>query len=108
MGRFYFKFYFFLVVIISELNAVDNNNTQVPQPVYEQALNWENLQERNGILFDPNAEQPLTGFIKKIYANSQVQILFRLTRGQIDQVSRWLENGIPLYSVEVILGSISI
>jgi len=106
--KFYFTFSFALGVIISELKAVDYNNTQVPPPLYEQALNWENLQDRNGILFAPNAEQPLTGFIKKLYSNNQVEILVRLTRGQVDQVSRWVENGIPLYSVDVIPGSLSI
>lgn len=95
-------------VIILEVNAIDYNNTQVSAGVYKDALNWENLQDRNSVLFAPNEELPFSGFIKKTYANSQVEILVRLELGKVDQVSRWKENGIPLFSVEVIPGSILI
>lgn len=95
-------------VIILEANAIDYNNTQVSAGVYKDALNWENLQDRNSVLFAPNEELPFSGFIKKTYANSQVEILVRLELGKVDQVSRWKENGIPLFSVEVIPGSILI
>ena len=101
-------FYLILSGIIVQLNAVDYNNTQVNPQVLSEALSWDNLQDRNGIVFAPNAEQPLTGFIKRLYPNTQVELLVRLTFGQADQVSRWTENGIPIYSVELIPASFSI
>ena len=94
--------------VILKLSAIDYNNTQVKPSVLKDALNWENLQDRNSILFTPNGESPFSGFIKKTYANSQVEILVRLELGKVDQVSRWKQNGIPLFSVEVIPGSILI
>jgi hypothetical protein len=101
---FYFTFSLLLLGLPANLQAVDFNNTQVDQEVYEQAISWENLQDRNGVIFAPNAEEPLTGYIRKLYPNTQVEVLVRLSLGLVDQVSRWKPNGIPLYSVEVIPG----
>ena len=105
---FYFAYSLLLLGLPVSLQAVDFNNTQVDQEVYEQAIRWENLQDRNGVIFAPNKEEPLTGYIRKLYPNTQVEVLVRLSHGLVDQVSRWKPNGIPLYSVEVIPGGLSI
>jgi hypothetical protein len=105
---FSFTFSLLFLGLPANLQAVDFNNTQVDQEVYEQAISWENLQDRNGVIFAPNAEEPLTGYIRKLYPNTQVEVLVRLSLGLVDQVSRWKSNGIPLYSVEVIPGGLSI
>lgn len=105
---FSFTFSLLFLGLPANLQAVDFNNTQVDQEVYEQAISWENLQDRNGVIFAPNAEEPLTGYIRKLYPNTQVEVLVRLSLGLVDQVSRWKPNGIPLYSVEVIPGGLSI
>jgi len=105
--RFYLIPSLLFVGFLHQSNAVDFNNTQVQKEIFDKALSWGNLQVRNGILYAPNAEQSLNGFIKKLYENTQVEILLRLSDGQINQVSRWKENGMPLYSVEVLPTSIS-
>ena len=78
---FYFTFSLLLLGLPNNLQAVDFNNTQVDQEVYEQAISWENLQDRNGVIFAPNAEEPLTGYIRKLYPNTQVEVLVRLSLG---------------------------
>ena len=104
--RFYLIPSLLFIGVLVQSNAVDFNNTQVHKDIFDEALGWNDLQVRNGVLYAPNAEQPLTGFIKKLYGNTQVEILLRLSEGQINQVSRWNKNGIPLYSVEALPSSI--
>jgi antitoxin component YwqK of YwqJK toxin-antitoxin module len=105
--RFYLIPSLLFIGVLVQSNGVDFNNTQVPKDIFDKALSWGDLQVRNSILYTPNAEQPHNGFIKKLYENTQVEILLRLSEGQINQVNRWKENGMPLYSVEVLPSSIS-
>ena len=103
-------FFYFICLIgfRTELRGVDFNNTQVSEQILNQSLDWNRIQNRNEILYFPNSEKPHSGFLKKNYPNTQVQILVRLLKGQIDQSSLWKENGIPVYAVEIIPGSMKI
>ena len=89
-----------------QVQAVDFNNTQVSSQVFKESLNWNEIQDRNGILYAPNKELPHSGYLKKVYSNGQVKMLARLSAGLVDQASTWKENGIPVYSIEVIPGSL--
>lgn len=101
-------FFLYVLGVLCQLGAVDFNNTQVSSQIYQESLSWNEIQDRNGIVYVPNAEQPLSGFIKKVYPNGQVMLLVHLSGGLVDQVSNWKENGIPVYSVELIPGSLSV
>ena len=89
---------------LSHLLAVDFNNTQVNQETIEESLNWVDVQDRNGILYSPNGKQPYSGFIKGVFLIPKFKFLLRILSG-VEQVSVWRENGIPVYSVEIIPGS---
>lgn len=105
----YYPSIFFLCLfgVFGQLHAVDFNNTQVSSQIYKESLNWNEIQDRNGILYAPNTEQPHSGYLKKVYSNGQVKMLARISLGLIDQAKTWKENGIPVYSVEVIPGSLT-
>ena len=105
----YYPFLFVLCLfgVFGQLHAVDFNNTQVSSQIYKESLNWNEIQDRNGILYAPNTEQPNSGYLRKVYSNGQVKMLARISLGLIDQAKTWKENGIPVYSVEVIPGSLT-
>ena len=92
----------------ANLLAIDFNNTQATPKDIEQALGWDYAQIRNGFLFAPNAEVPLSGFIKKVYSNAQLEVFVRVSDGKIDRIQRWKENGIPLFYADLIPGGLEI
>jgi len=92
----------------SNLLAIDFNNTQATRENIEQALGWNIPQMRNRVLFAPNKEVPLSGFIKKVYPNGQLEVFVRVSDGKIDRVQRWKENGIPLFYADLIPGGLEI
>lgn len=92
----------------ANLLAIDFNNTQATPKDIGQALSWEIAQMRNGVLFAPNGEVPLSGFIKKVYSNAQIEVFVRVSDGKIDRIQRWKENGIPLFYADLIPGGLEI
>ncbi len=104
---FVLSIFFSVLQRSTSFGEVDFNNTQVDPQIFKNALSIENLQNRNSVWYAPNAETSYSGFVKKIYPNTQVDTLIRFSSGVIDQVSKWQENGIPIYSVECIPGSMS-
>lgn len=111
MTRLRFPFGFILLsfwIYGPNLLAIDFNNTQANPKDINQALGWEIAQIRNGVLFPPNGEIPLSGFIKKVYSNAQLEVFVRVSGGKIDRIQRWKENGIPLFYADLIPGGLEI
>ena len=111
MTRLRFPFGFILLsfwIYGPNLLAIDFNNTQANPKDINQALGWEIAQMRNGVLFPPNGEIPLSGFIKKVYSNAQLEVFVRVSGGKIDRIQRWKENGIPLFYADLIPGGLEI
>lgn len=108
-SNFWRSSFVFLFLCIFEKSfgeqEVDFNNTQVDSTNLKGALELNNLQNRNGSWFSPNSEKPFSGFVKQEYENTQVKYFIRFSLGKMDQISFWKENGIPVYSVEIIPGS---
>lgn len=95
-------------ISVLNLTAVDFNNTQADPSIIKGALPWDFIQNRNGVLYVPNAEFPFNGFVKKEFENKQVNIMARVSSGKLEHISRWRENGIPIFSVGITAGSFNL
>lgn len=101
-------FILFFRFFLSDLIAIDFNNTQAKHSKIDEALLFNYVQNRNDVLYEPNSEVPFTGFIKKVYKNTQIDLMIRVSSGELVEIERWKENGIPIFSVGIIKGSMDL
>ncbi len=85
----------FMTVSCSEQADVDYKDTQAQEDVLENAASWSKAQNRNGLIFLPNQEEPYSGWAKDAYGNGQARIAAKFENGLLTKFKRWRENGIP-------------
>ena len=74
----------------------------------DSAVDWAKLQNRNGVIYLPNANKPFTGYAKQSYENDQVEVLARFADGYVVRLKQWQENGIPKWEVGYVAGKVGV
>lgn len=81
-----------------DLNNPDLNNPDNLNMILEKAIVKEKLQKRGKVdeqlAYVPNDQKPYTGWVKEMYENGQVKVLWQYKNGIVDGLHvTWYENG---------------
>jgi len=73
----------------------------------EKTIDLEQSQDRNGVVYEVNADNPFTGKVTGIYKNGQVKYQGKYKDGYLNGVATgWYENGLKQYEENYISGKI--
>lgn len=78
---------------ITETVPDDNN--------LKSAIEYEKLQNRNGLAYLPNKGEPYEGWCKRLYDNKQAEVLIYFANGKLTRVMTWQENGLPIVDMPI-------
>ena len=70
------------------------------------AVDWSKLQDRGGVTYLPNTQEPFSGYAKRVYENDQVALLAQFKDGYVVRLKQWLENGTPRWRVGYMEGKV--
>ena len=74
--------------------GVDMTDSAPNKDAIETAVDYDDLEDRNGVKYLPNEETPFSGFAKSVYENGQVEVLEQFKGGKRDGLAiGWWENG---------------
>ena len=65
------------------------------------AIEYEKLQNRNGLAYLPNKSEPYEGWCKRRYDNEQAEALIYFANGKLTRVMTWQENGLPILDMHI-------
>jgi len=88
--------------------GVDMNDTAPKKDAIETAVDWSKLQDRNGVKYLPNTQEPFSGYAKRAYENEQVEVLAQFKDGFVVRVKQWKENGTPRWDLGFIEGKVGV
>tara|TARA_B100001115_G_scaffold49276_1_gene36438 strand:+ start:32 stop:937 length:906 start_codon:yes stop_codon:yes gene_type:complete len=75
--------------------SVDMTDTAPKKDAIETAVDWSKLQDRNGVTYLPNTQEPFSGCAKRAYGNEQIEVLAQFKDGYVVRRKEWWENGTP-------------
>lgn len=65
------------------------------------AIEYEKLQNRNGLAYLPNKNESFEGWCKRLYDNEQAEALLYFANGRLTRVMTWQENGLPIIDMPI-------
>ena len=90
---------FAVLVLLGGCGEPNLDDAKTLDKILAEAIDDDKIQERGQtwseiFLYAPNEQEPYTGWIKKMYDNGQVQILFHTKNGKKDGLTtQWYESG---------------
>jgi antitoxin component YwqK of YwqJK toxin-antitoxin module len=85
---------------------VDMTDTAPKKDAIETAVDWSKLQDRDGVTYLPNTQEPFSGYAKRAYENEQIEVLAELKDGYVVRLKQWQENGIPKWDMVYMEGKV--
>ena len=70
--------------------------------IIKDSVSFEEIQERNGLVYIPNSAEPFGGFVANKYKNGQVCILTNIENGKFRKIWCWQYNGVQNFSFEIV------
>ena len=66
----------------------------------KEAVDWDSIEDRNGLSYQPNESKPFSGWAKSMYDSGQVEFLGQFKNGKHDgPYMSWYENGQRLLEI---------
>ena len=75
--------------------SVDMTDTDPEKDAIETAVDWSKLQDRDGVTYLPNTQEPFSGYAKRAYENEQIKELAQFKDGYVVRIKKWYYNGTP-------------
>ena len=108
-----FAFFITLLIVGSEgspkpSEGVDTTDTTPMKDAIKTAIEWSELQDRDGVTYLPNTDKPFSGYAKRRYENEQMEILAQIKDGYVVRLKQWQENGNPKWDVGLMEGKVGV
>jgi len=84
------------------------SDPDVVEDAIADAVDWSKLQDRSGVVYLPNTQEPFSGYAKRAYKNEQIEILAQIKDGYVVRLKQWQENGTPRWDVGCVQGKVGI
>ena len=101
-------FALFVALLMVGCGEPDLSDPDVVGDATADAVEWSKLQDRDGVTFLPNTQEPFSGYAKRAYENEQVEILAQLKDGYVVRLKQWQENGTPRWDLGFMEGKVGI
>ena len=103
-----FLFALFAGLFMVGCGESDLSDPDVVKDAIADAVEYDDLEDRDGVTYLPNTDKPFSGYAKRAYENEQVEILARLKDGYVVRFKQWQENGTPRWDVGYMEGKVGI
>jgi antitoxin component YwqK of YwqJK toxin-antitoxin module len=101
-------FALFVALLMVGCGEPDLSDPDVVEDATADAVEWSKLQDRDGVTFLPNTQEPFSGYAKQAYENEQFEILALLKDGYVVRLKQWQENGTPRWGIGFVQGKVGI
>jgi antitoxin component YwqK of YwqJK toxin-antitoxin module len=88
-------FALFVALLMVGCGEADLSDPDVVEDATADAVDWSKLQDRDGVTYLPNTQEPFSGYAKQVYENEQIEVLAKFKDGYVVRVKQWQENGTP-------------
>ena len=89
----------FVALLMVGCGEADLSDPEVLKDVTADAVDKSKLQDRSGVTYLPNTQEPFSGYAKRAYENGQIKELAQFKNGYIVRIKEWSENGTPKMEV---------
>ena len=100
-------FALFVALLMVGCGEPDLSDPKVLEDATAGAVNWFKLQDRDGVTYLPNTQEPFSGYAKRAYRNEQIEILAHFKDGYVVRVKQWRENGTPRWELGFMDGKVT-
>jgi antitoxin component YwqK of YwqJK toxin-antitoxin module len=101
-------FALFVGLLLVGCGEPDLSDPEVLEDATADAVDMSKLQDRSGVTYHPNTQEPFSGYAKQAYENEQVEILAQLKDGYVVRLKQWQENGTPRWDLGFIEGKVGV
>jgi len=101
-------FALFVALLMVGCGEPDLSDPEVLEDATADAVDWSKLQDRGGVTYLPNTQEPFSGYAKRAYENEQVEILAQLKDGYVVRLKQWQENGNPKWDIGLMEGKVGV
>ena len=101
-------FALFVALLMVGCGEADLSDPDEVEDAIADAVDWSKLQDRDGVTYLPNTQEPFSGYAKRAYENEQVEVLAQLKDGYVVRLKQWQENGTPRWDVGFVEGKVGV
>ena len=98
----------FVALLMVGCGEADLSDPEVLKDVTADAVDWSKLQDRSGVTYLQNTEEPYSGYAKRAYEDGQHEILAQFKDGYVVRFKQWEKNGTPRWDIGYMEGKVGI
>ena len=97
----------FVALLMVGCGEADLSDPDVLEDVTADAVDWSKLQDRSGVTYLQNTEEPYSGYAKRAYEDGQHEILAQFKDGYVVRFKQWEKNGTPRWDIGYTEGKVA-